>query len=119
MQRVPPPTGQDMTLNKIFDSIFGTETKKLVRTEDPLTSYEAAEKIDTTKLEKMVYEAIKSFPNGCISDEILRLFTTYPYSSITARYKALSEKGLIEFHGTRTGRSGRQQRIMKATNVIR
>jgi hypothetical protein len=108
-----------MTLNQIFDNIFGTEPKKLVRTQDPLTSYEAAEKVDTTKLEKMVYEAIRSFPNGCISDEILRLFPTYPYSSITARYKALSEKDLIGFNGTRTGRSGRQQRIMKATNVLR
>ena len=103
-----------MTLTNIFNELFGTEVKKLVRTQDPLTSYEAAEKVDTTKLEKMVYEAIKSFPTGCISDEILRLFPTYPYSSITARYKALSEKNLIEFKGTRTGRSGRQQRIMKA-----
>jgi len=93
---------------------FGTHIAKLFRKNDPQTSFEAAEKVDTTKMEKMVYEAIKSFgDNGCISDQVLELFPTLPYSSVTARYKALLEKGYIKIEGTRIGRSGRQQRIMK------
>ena len=93
---------------------FGTHIAKLFRKNDPQTSFQAAEKVDTTKLEKKVYEAIKSFgDNGCISDQVLEMFPTMPYSSVTARYKALLEKGYIEINGTRVGKSGRQQRIMK------
>jgi hypothetical protein len=93
---------------------FGTHIAKLFRKNDPQTSFEAAEKVDTTKMEKLVYEAIKSYgDNGCISDQILAMFPTMPYSTITARYKALLEKGYIEISGTRVGKSGRQQRVMK------
>lgn len=94
---------------------FGTHIARLFRKNDPQTSFEAAEKVDTKKLEMMVYEAIKSFgDNGCISDQILDLFPTLPYSSVTARYKALMEKNYIRIDGTRTGKSGRKQRVMKA-----
>lgn len=100
----------------IFDEYFGTHPKKLVRRKDPDTSHEAAEKVDTTKLEGMVYERIKMYGDaGCISDQILNEFPNLPYSSITARYRALMDKGLIEDTGKRMpGRSGRQQRVMKA-----
>ena len=96
-----------------FNKIFGTDPSKLVRKNDPVTSHEAAQAVDTIKIEQIVYEAIKSFPDGCISDEILEKFPQYPYSSITARYKALLDKDLIEIVGTRIGRSGKKQRIMK------
>jgi hypothetical protein len=62
----------------------------------------------------MVYGAIKSFPDGCISDQILEMYPQYPYSSITARYRALLDKDLIEVSGVKRGRFGRNQRIMKA-----
>ena len=97
-----------------MDNFFGTPAFKLVRKEDPTTSHEAAQVVDTTKLEQMVYEAIKGFPEGCISDQVLELFPQYPYSSITGRYKALLDKGFIEITGVRTGKSGRKQRLMQA-----
>jgi hypothetical protein len=97
-----------------FLNVFGTAVKKLVRRNDPETSHEAAQAVNTTKLEREVYEAIKGFPEGCISDDVVALFPASPYSSITARYKALSTKGLIEFIGTRRAKSGRNQRVMKA-----
>lgn len=104
-----------MNLKNAFERLFGTPAQKLVRTHDPITSHEAAHKVDSTKLEKMVYEAIASFgEQGCISDDVLALFPFMPYSSITARYKALYTKGLIEIDGVRTGRSGKNQRVMKA-----
>lgn len=93
---------------------FGSDTFKLFRKTDPLTSQESAEGVDTTKLEQMVYEAIKSHPEGCISDQVLQMFPSYPYSSITARYKSLLDKGFIEITGTRVGQSGRKQRVMKS-----
>ena len=96
-----------------MDNFFGTAPFKLARQEDPTTSHQAAQAVDTIKMEQVVYEAIKGFPEGCISDQVLELFPQYPYSSITARYKALLDKGFIEITGTRTGRSGKKQRIMK------
>jgi hypothetical protein len=93
---------------------FGSPPFKLVRKEDPTTSHQAAQLVNSTKLEQMVYEAIKSFPDGCISDEILAMYPQYPYSSITARYRALLDKDLIEVSGVKRGKFGRNQRIMKA-----
>ena len=100
-------------MNETVNRFFGTEAFKLVRKEDPTTSHQAAQGVDSTKLEQLVYEAIKSFPDGCISDEILEMYPNYPYSSITARYRALLDKDLIEVTGVKRGRFGRNQRIMK------
>jgi len=99
-----------------FDRYFGTDPKKLVRTNDPDTSHAAANSVDSTKLEKLVYEAIKKFgDNGCISDQILAMHPTYPYSSITARFRSLLDKGFIVDTGERRpGRSGKSQRVVKA-----
>ena len=101
-------------MKQSMDRFFGTAPFKLVRKEDPVTSHEAAQVVDTTKLEQMVYEAIKGFPEGCISDQVLELFPQYPYSSITARYKSLLDKGFIEIVGVKVGRSGRKQRLMRS-----
>jgi len=101
-------------MNETVGRFFGSPAFKLVRKEDPATSHQAAQLVNSTKLEQMVYEAIKSFPDGCISDEILEKYPQYPYSSITARYRALLDKGLIEVSGVKRGRFGRNQRIMKA-----
>ena len=100
-------------MKQSMERFFGTPAFKLVRKEDPTTSHQAAQAVDTTKLESLVYEAIKGFPEGCISDQVLEKFPQYPYSSITARYKSLLDKGFIEITGTRVGRSGRKQRVMK------
>lgn len=96
--------------------MFGTKPEKLVRRYDPATSHESAMAVDTMKLESMVYEAIKSFGlAGCISDDVQALFPNLPYSSVTARYRALLDKGFIEIVGTRRCKSGRNQRIMRAS----
>ena len=102
------------SMKQSMDRFFGSPAFKLVRKEDPTTSHQAAQAVDSTKLEQMVYEAIKSFPEGCISDEILAMYPNYPYSSITARYRALLDKGLIEVSGVKRGKFGRNQRIMRA-----
>jgi len=101
-------------MKQSMERFFGTPAFKLARREDPTTSHQAAQAVDTNKLEKVVYEAIKSFPDGCISDQILDMYPNYPYSSITARYKALLDKDMIEVSGVKRGRFGRNQRIMKA-----
>jgi len=102
--------------SRLISKHFGTEPKMLARSTDPVTSKESAKTVDTTKLEAIVYEAIKSFGSkGCISDEVLELFPKHRYSSITARYAPLLRKGFIEDSGeTRKGNSGKQQRVMRA-----
>ena len=101
-------------MNETVGRFFGTPAFKLARREDPTTSHQAAQAVDTTKLETLVYEAIKGFPDGCISDEILAMYPNYPYSSITARYRALLDKGFIEVSGVKRGKFGRNQRVMRA-----
>ena len=95
------------------------ETYKLYRTNAPQTSVDAAEQVDTNRLEPVVLEVIASFNDGCISDEVRdevqRLHGITSYSSVTARYSSLEEKGKIIYTGiTRPGKSGRGQRIMMA-----
>ena len=99
---------------KFIKEKFGTPVHMLVRREAPATSYGAAEKVDTTKLEKQILEVIKGFPDGCIADQVLEMLPGAHYSSVTARFSALLRKEHIEVIGTRPGRSGRQQRIMRA-----
>jgi hypothetical protein len=99
---------------------FGTDPKHLVRRNDPDTSHIAADSVDTSKLEGLVYETIKRYgKTGCISDQIRMQFPKLPYSSITARYRALLDKGYIEDTGERRKCiSGRSQRVMRAKEQI-
>lgn len=93
--------------------LFGTDPICLVRASSPDTSHEAAQSIDTTRLEAMVYEAVCAFSGGCIQDDVLSRFPGFPYSSVTARFRALLDKGLIVDTGERRkGRSGRSQRVL-------
>lgn len=91
-----------------------TPAYKLARTQDPTTSHDAADKLDVTKMERIVLAAITSFGSaGCISDDVLNILPAYRYSTITARYKQLKEKGLVFVdERKRKGESGRQQLIM-------
>ena len=93
---------------------FGTFWQALVRKTDPVTSIDAAESVNTIKMEQLVYDTIADFPDGCIQDQVLQRLHKYPYSSVTARFRGLLDKGYIVDTGeTRPGLSGRQQRILK------
>lgn len=96
--------------------IFGTYYKKLFRRDGSDTSELAALLLDSTELEKMVYKTIKGFGReGCIADQILAIHADKAYSSITARFKALMDKGLVIDTGARrAGKSGRGQRVMRS-----
>jgi len=117
--------GQKQEKQKTFDFNNGyphkafpddpTPPHKLFRKDDPETSKAAAFSLgDVTPLEWKVYKVICRFPNGCISDQVREFFPgVAAYSSVTARYKALAEKGLIKYTGEkRPGKSGRGQRVM-------
>jgi len=103
-------------MNQIEDN-FGTEAYKLRRKDSLETSVEASESVDTTKLEELVYKTILSFGGeGCIADDILAKYPSYPYSSLTARFAALERKGYISRSGDkRKGRSGKGQSVMRAS----
>lgn len=111
-------TGEQLDLIEWIEKFpnFGTEPRKLVRRHDPATSVDAACKVNSSDLERLVFNAIKTFGfPGCISDDVRDMFPTYPYSSITARYKALIDKKLVIDTGERrAGHSGRSQRVMRA-----
>jgi len=96
---------------------FGTAAYKLVRVEGPETSVESAYSVNSAKLEKLVLGSIAEFgQRGCISDEVRFMHPGLPYSSITARYKALVDGGHIYFTGEkRKGCSTRMQRVMTAS----
>lgn len=81
------------------------------------TSIEAAESIDTSRLEQMILEDIElSGVWGMTQDDLLAMHQRYSYSSITARPAALKRKGLIYDSGERRlGKSGRRQAVLKAT----
>jgi hypothetical protein len=91
-----------------------TKWNELVRKDGSDTSVEAAKTVDAGKLEKKVYEVIKTFPNGCIQDDVLNVLKDLPYSSVTARFAALKRKGLIEkTEEKRVGLSGSKQSVLK------
>ena len=89
-----------------------TPSFKLARSHDPATSYDAAEGITASHLEK-----IEDFgSDGCISDQVLAALPHYGYSTVTARYKQLKEKGFVKVDDRkRKGKSGRGQLVMWAT----
>jgi hypothetical protein len=66
-------------------------------------------------VEDVVYETIKQYGSeGCISDDVVTKNLNVPYPSITARYKGMIEKEMIELTGeTRIGRTGKSQRVMR------
>jgi hypothetical protein len=97
------------------NDLFGTDWQKLVRKNSSKTSVAAAKSINTNNMEKTVLDVIKKYPDGCIQDEVLAALSNHPYSSVTARFRALLDKNFIEDTGkTKAGKSGKQQRIVKA-----
>jgi hypothetical protein len=101
-------------IKSLYHMIFGTEPKFMVRASDPITSYESAVLVDSTKLEQLVYEAIAKHPNGCIADDVEASLPHIRSHSITPRFAQLIRKGFIEDTGEkRKGNSGRYQRVVK------
>lgn len=90
----------------------------LHRSNAPETSVAAAEAVNTSQLETLVHRVIESFgPDGCISDQVREKMLGFAYSSVTARYAALIDKGLIFVveGDVRKGATGRNQRVMRST----
>lgn len=92
-----------------------TPAYKLHRKDSSDTSVEAAYAVKATAMESIVLETIDTLgKDGCIQDDVLRTLPMYAYSTVTARFKALNEKGFIEYTGEkRKGKSGRNQRVMR------
>jgi hypothetical protein len=99
------------------DLDFSVPVYRVIRKGAPDTSIEAAMSADLRTTQERVYEAIKSFgKDGCISDEVQEYLKPMPYGSVTSHYGFLLEKGYIELTGEkRPGKSGRNQRVMRAT----
>ena len=102
---------------KFIKEKFGTPVHQLVRKDDPVTSFQAAEVLDTTKMEQIVLEAIKAFPEGCIADQVLESLPQYAYSTVTARFSSLLRKDHIEIVGTKPGKSDRKSTRLNSSHV--
>ena len=89
---------------------------RLTRKGSPQTSFDAVPQTERlTNLEMRLLAVIESYGReGCISDDVLGHFKNSPYSSVTARFKALLDSDQIVISGKRHGHSGKQQRIMMA-----
>lgn len=99
--------------------MFGTDLHKLFRRDAISTSKDAAKKVRTKRIERLVFEKIKEHPEGCTQEQILNELPEFPYPSITARFSALIEKGLIEDTGQkRLSSHGRNQRVLRAIDEV-
>ena len=97
---------------------LGTDPKEMARTTDPVTSHEAAEKVDSRTLELMVLKAIHESPDGLTTDELMRHFPAYGVQTVSPRFAPLLRKGLIYDTGLRRkGASGVCQRVVKSTDL--
>jgi hypothetical protein len=111
-------------MNNQSDDMFGTDPKKLARAGDPSTSHAAARGVNTARWEERVLDIIKGFrERGCTQDEVIDAihykFGSVPYSTITARFKALQDKELITYKSKkRKGKSGRLSRVRVATEFF-
>lgn len=79
---------------------MNNKTYKLHRINAPETSVKAAYSVDVTAREKLVFDAIKeSGVRGATIKELARAYPDVPYTTLSARPKALQEKGLIYYAG--------------------
>lgn len=73
---------------------FGTETYKIVRSDAPDTSWDAANRVDTKTDEETVYQHFVDAPNGLTLADLESLMGK-PRHAISGRITALRDKGYI------------------------
>lgn len=107
------------TGGRAFDAIFGTPPHELHRRGAVDTSVSAAYAVDSAGLEARVLAVIAAAGEaGITQDGILDAMPDVGYPSVTARLPALIRKGLVVDTGIRRpGRSGRPQRVVRATGA--
>ncbi len=73
---------------------------KLYRKDAPQTSIDAAYSVDVSAREQLVLDSIKDAGDrGITYKELCRLHPNVPATTLSARPKALEEKGLIYYRG--------------------
>jgi len=116
MRHRPPDDDEpDLFAMPSAESLFGTDPRLLHRAGGPETSEDAAYGVDTSKLERQMFNAICTYGrNGCIADDLLDDHSYLPYSSVTARPSALERKNLIvRGPDKRVGKAGKEQFVMR------
>ena len=82
------------------DMFADSKPHTLHRADSPKTSVDAAHKVSSGELLKLVYEQAElSGSNGITTKEIRAIYPDIPYSSITARPARLESDGLIHYRG--------------------
>jgi hypothetical protein len=94
---------------------YGTDPHKLHRTDAIDTSVDAAHAVDSATWEKRMHEFIqRAGKTGATPKDALLKYPNAPYSTITARFAALKQRGLVVDSGTRVNRSA----VLIATEFI-
>jgi hypothetical protein len=101
--------------------VLGTDAPLLHRADAGDTSVQAAYSVDTSSVEEKVLVAIRAAGKaGTTQDALLEALPWITYPTLTARFSALLRKGLIIDTGDRAlGKSGRKQRVIRATEAGR
>lgn len=99
----------------MYKDSFGTNPKFMHRSDDPETSKEAAEGVDSTKLEQLVLKAIKDKGNnGATCFEIGEILPQHGVQTITPRVAPLLRKGYIYRNGDK--RKGTRMQLVLRVN---
>lgn len=94
------------------------DNQAYARNTDPTTAKQAARTVRVTHLESIVLNAVKLFPMGAIMDDIIEALPNHEVRSITPRFRPLINKELLVLTGeSRKGKAGRQQQVMKASEL--
>lgn len=96
----------------------GTDARS--RSSDPSTSHEAAERMQPSKLQRLVLDVLRrNYPNPMTSMEVARTLDVHPWS-VSPRFVPLEEKGLVERAGKKvTLNSNGKPRNMQAWRAKR
>jgi hypothetical protein len=85
------------------------------RHSDPITSREAGESFDASRLMAAIYRVMSFYgEDGCISDDVERHLPGVLSHSITPRFRQMLDRGMIEYTGERrVANSGRTQAVRR------
>lgn len=94
-----------MVEGEAVNDLFDTPVHKLYRKNAPQTSIDAAKSVDVSARERLVLDSIiESGERGITIKELGKKHPDVPYTTLSARPKALEEKSLIYYLGdTREG----------------
>lgn len=93
--------------------MIGSNEQGASRATDIDTAKEAGKSIDASALEKIVYDVVKLYPEGCIAEQVYKSLPHIGIETVSPRFAGLLRKNLIFDTGLRRpASSGRSKRVI-------